>query len=176
MDENTSAVESVTAPAGEEPVLGERIHRLALRDEQNLLLGVIGGAVASLIGAGVWAAITVATQFQIGWMAVGVGVLVGLTLRHLGKGVDPIFGVAGAALSLFGCLLGNLLSVCGFVAAEMGISIFEVVARLNVSVATEMLIGTFSPIDLLFYAIAVYEGYKLSFRPVPGMAAPDAAA
>ena len=28
----------------------------------------------------------------------------------------------------------------------------------------EVMVATFSPIDLLFYAVAVYEGYKLSFR------------
>ncbi len=26
------------------------------------------------------------------------------------------------------------------------------------------MVATFSPIDLLFYGIAVYEGYRLSFR------------
>lgn len=29
-----------------------------------------------------------------------------------------------------------------------------------------VMVATFSPMDLLFYGIAVYEGYKLSFRRV----------
>ena len=28
------------------------------------------------------------------------------------------------------------------------------------------MVATFSPMDLLFYGIAVYEGYKFSFRQV----------
>jgi hypothetical protein len=34
------------------------------------------------------------------------------------------------------------------------------------TVAMELLVATFSPMDLLFYGIAVYEGYHLSFRQV----------
>ena len=47
-----------------------------IRSEQNLMLGTIAGAIAALVGASIWAAITVATEFQIGWMAIGVGIMV----------------------------------------------------------------------------------------------------
>ena len=40
------------------------------RAQQRLFQAVVGGGAAALLGASVWAAITVATQFQIGWMAV----------------------------------------------------------------------------------------------------------
>ena len=55
--------------------------------EQNLPLGVCGGLLAAVLGAAVWAGVTVATGYQIGWMAVGVGFVVGFTVRLLGKGV-----------------------------------------------------------------------------------------
>ena len=32
------------------------------------------------------------------------------------------------------------------------------------AIAKEIMVATFSPMDLLFYGIAVYEGYRLSFR------------
>ncbi|MEE9230157.1 MAG: hypothetical protein V3U86_05575, partial [Acidobacteriota bacterium] len=67
-----------------------------LRADQNLVAGVLAGAAGAVAGAGLWAAVTVFTGFQIGWMAVGVGFLVGYLVRLAGKGIDKSFGVAGA--------------------------------------------------------------------------------
>ncbi len=137
-----------------------------LRSEQNLGLGIAAGAVAAVIGAATWAVVTVVTHYQIGWMAVGVGFLVGFAIRAFGKGMDRAFGIVGAGLALFGCLFGNLLAVCGMVAQQEGLSFLSVFSSLDMQVVQEMMIATFSPLDLLFYGIAVYEGYKLSFRQV----------
>ena len=53
--------------------------------EKKLLLGGLAGLAAAIIGAIIWAVVTVTAKYQIGWMAVGVGVLVGFALR-IGKG------------------------------------------------------------------------------------------
>jgi len=137
-----------------------------LRDQQNLGIGILAGSVAAIVGAGLWALVTVMTGYQIGWMAVGVGVLVGLALRKLGKGIDKTFGIAGAGLALLGCVLGNLLAVCRFVAVQEAIPFLQVLGRLTPGAAVELLKVTFSPMDILFYGLAVYEGYKLAFRQV----------
>ena len=135
-----------------------------LESEQNLLLGIVAGAVASLAGAGVWAGVTVATGYQMGFMAIGIGFLVGFGVRALGKGVTNIFGIVGAALSLLGCALGNLLAVSAMVAAEEGVPFMSLIAQLNPALVQELMVAFFSPMDLLFYGIAVYYGYKLAFR------------
>jgi len=135
-----------------------------LRSEQNLGAGVGAGVVAALLGAVLWAVLTVLTGYQIGWMAVGIGFLVGLAVRYFGKGVDTSFAVVGAVLSLAGCVLGNVLSVYGFASKELGIPLSEVFGRIEPGVLFQILKDTFSPIDLLFYGIAVYEGWKLSQR------------
>ena len=134
------------------------------RSQQNLALGAVGGVGAALIGAGLWAWITVLTGYQIGWMAVGVGFLVGYSIRLLGKGVDTVFGIIGAVLALLGCVLGNLLGVFGFIAADVGIPYFELLFQIKPSAIPQLVVDTFHPMDLLFYGIAVYEGYRLSFR------------
>ena len=137
------------------------------RSEQNLTGGVLAGSAGALVGAAIWAVITVLTDYQIGWMAVGVGFLVGIAIRTIGKGIDTVFGVVGAAMAIFGCLLGNLFTVCYFVSIAEKMDFFEVFSRLNLTIIANLLKATFSPMDLLFYAIAVYEGYKLSFRKIP---------
>lgn len=136
--------------------------------EQSLPLAVLGGFVAALIGAGIWAAVTITTKYQIGWMAVGVGFLVGYTVRFLGKGVSSSYGIVGAAFALIGCLLGNLMSACGFLAEETSGSFMQVFlgSLQQPALAMELLQATFNPMDLLFYGIAVYEGHKFSFRPI----------
>ncbi|HKC15927.1 MAG TPA: hypothetical protein VKC11_04395 [Steroidobacteraceae bacterium] len=134
----------------------------------NLTLAVLAGLAAAIAGAVIWAVITVSTKYQIGFMAIGVGFLVGWTVRSAGKGGAMSFSLIGGALALFGCLLGNLLSACGFLAAEQGMPLMTIVVRAlsNPSLAVELLRATFNPMDLLFYAIAVYEGFTLARRPI----------
>ena len=84
--------------------------RQRLETEQNLPLGVVAGFIAAILGAGVWAAITVATNYQIGFMAIAIGLLVGYAVRTFGKGITSAFGVAGAILSL----LGGAIPKCGY--------------------------------------------------------------
>jgi hypothetical protein len=126
----------------------------------------VAGVIGAAVGACVWALITVLTQFQIGWMAVGVGFLVGIAIRTFGKGIDKPFGIIGAVLALLGCGAGNLLAVCGIIAAEQDMEFFEVLSNLDLTIVQQLMVATFSPMDLLFYGIAVYEGYNLAFRRV----------
>jgi hypothetical protein len=135
-----------------------------LKANQNLLFGIIGGVIAAAIGASIWAMITAATNFQIGWMAVGVGFLVGFAVRICGKGMDTTFGILGGVLSLLGCLAGNLFTVCIVVSRHQGIPVLDLLSGLNPEITVRLMTATFSPMDLLFYGIAVYEGYRFSFR------------
>jgi len=63
-------------------------------------------------------------------------------------------------------LLGNLLSVCAIIAQQEGLPLSVVLTQLNPAAIPELLALTFHPMDLLFCGIAVYEGYRLSFRQV----------
>ncbi|WP_236032991.1 hypothetical protein [Algoriphagus pacificus] len=135
-----------------------------LRMEQNFPLAVLGGIVAGIIGAVLWGIITVATNFQIGYMAIAIGAGVGFTIRFLGKGVDQSFGYAGGAIALLSCVLGNFLSILGFVANQEELNYIETLIYFDYSYTFILMQETFEIIDLLFYGIAAYEGYKFSFR------------
>ncbi len=131
-------------------------------DDQNLPMGLMAGLAAAAVGAGAWTLVTVVTGYQIGWMAVGIGFLVGWAVRLAGKGMTTKFGVLGAALALGGCLVGNLLTGCVVTSRHVGMSMTSVVAGLTPAVVVEMMAAMFSPMDLLFYALAIYEGYRFS--------------
>ena len=134
----------------------------AVHDRQNLPLALVAGAVAALVGAGIWAGITAATNYQIGFMAVGVGFLVGLAVRKAGRGIEPRFGVVGAVFSLLGCLAGNVLTVYIVVAKNGGVPFLEALS-IPIGTVLSAVKDNTTPIDFLFYAIAVYEGYRFSF-------------
>ncbi|MBC8489653.1 MAG: hypothetical protein H8D45_26845 [Bacteroidetes bacterium] len=137
-----------------------------LRLDQNLPFGIIAGFIAAIIGAVIWGIITVSTGFQIGYMALAIGALVGITIRITGKGIDQIFGFWGAGIALFGVVLGNFLSIIGFIANAEGLGYFETLTLLDYNYVPELMAETFSIIDLVFYGIAIYEGYRFSFRQV----------
>jgi hypothetical protein len=137
-----------------------------LRMEQNLPLATIAGLGAALIGAILWAVITVTTKFQIGYMAVAIGLMVGFSVRFAGKGIDQPFGIVGAVLAFLGCVLGNWLSTVGFIADAESVSYMDVLLGIDYALFPEIMAETFSPMDILFYGLAIYEGYKFSFREV----------
>ncbi len=137
-----------------------------LRVDQNLPKALIAGIIASLASAILWAVISVSSGYQIGYMAIAVGAVVGFTIRIAGKGIDKIFGYWGAALALFGCVLGNLLMIVGSIGNEFSIGYWEVFSSLKLGDIFNIMKETFDFMDLLFYGLAIYEGYKFSFRKI----------
>jgi hypothetical protein len=132
----------------------------------NVLLGILAGSVAALIGAVIWAVITAATGFQIGFMAIGVGLLAGMGVRIGGQGSGALYSFIGAALALFGCLAGNLFAGCFAVAEYLTRDAGQTVSFLDVLLTPAMwpviMEATFSPMDILFYLIAIYEGWRFA--------------
>ncbi len=134
---------------------------------QNFSYAVIGGLFLSVLCSVIWAVITVATEMQIGFMAIGVGIIVGHGVKFFGAGFETRFGVLGASLAFLGCFLGNFLSQIGFFINESGMTFIEVLAYLDFSTIDLIMRDSFSGMDIFFYIFAIYEGYKFSFRPIP---------
>lgn len=99
-------------------------------------------------------------------MAVGVGYLVGVGMRTMGKGIDSIFGYVGAILALFGCLLGDFLGLIHYIAQEADTSYTQMLATIDYSLVPELIWQTGDFKTLIFYALAIYEGYHFAFRKV----------
>jgi len=154
-------------PSGTEQSIEE------LRGRQSRSIAVAGGLLAAAVGAMLWAVVTTATNLHIAWMAVPVGLLVSGVVRVLGRGLDKTFGYLGVALVAFACLLGSHLTNCMFIARETGLAATSVLTQVNPAAILRLMIGTLHPLDILFYGLALYEGYRLSFRRIPrGNAAP----
>ena len=130
--------------------------------ESNLLMGLISGGIAMLLGAVIWGAVTYFTEYQIGWMAIGVGFLVGIAVKFFGRGKTAVFGISSAVLALIGCVLGNLIFYAGFIAREEGASFFEVFFFFLFTPAAliELFSVAFEFMDVLFYGLAAWVGFS----------------
>ena len=95
-------------------------------------------------------------------MAIGVGFLVGFAMRQ-GKGIRPIFGIIGAALALISCVMGDFFSIVGLVAKEYEVSFMDVLFDASYGEVMSVVIENMASMTIVFYGIALYEGYKLSF-------------
>jgi hypothetical protein len=151
-------------PKYDEEAMGKYLEEL--RKEQNLLAGTAVATAGMVAGAILWAAVTYATKFQIGFMAIGIGILVGGSMRKFGKGIDNSFAYMGAILSFLGCALGNWLTMCVAISDAMHTSFLAALVglALNPGVSLEVMSKGFDVMDVVFYGIAVWEGYKLSYR------------
>ncbi|MCB1137379.1 MAG: hypothetical protein KDK23_01435 [Leptospiraceae bacterium] len=135
-----------------------------IRAQQSLAGGVAGGLLGAALGAGIWALVTAITHYQIGFIAMVVGILVGFGVRILGKGIDTIYGIIGGALALVGCAGGNLLAVLVSASIQEDMNFLTLLSYITPDVIADIYQETFSPMDLLFYGIAIYEGYRFAFR------------
>ncbi|HRW06366.1 MAG TPA: hypothetical protein P5121_14780 [Caldilineaceae bacterium] len=170
--ENTATAELSTETAETTPQINPAkliFFQQELLRQQNFLSGLIAGVIVAVLAGLVWAAITAMTGFQIGWMAIGIGFVVGFAVQTFGRGITPRYRFLGAGLSLFGCLAGNLMTFAMIYSREEAtVGFFEVMFFFvtTPAAAIEALRLTFSPIDLLFYGLAIYQGYKLSLRTI----------
>ena len=131
---------------------------------ENMPLVVAVGFAAMLAGAILWALVTVITKMELGLMAIVVGFIVGLGIQKARRRPNKNFGILGAVLALIGCLLGNALSFVAFAAQQSGAPFAEVLMTVNPAGLLSIMARNFEAMDLLFYGIAIYEGFKFGSR------------
>ncbi len=168
LDESVKEVPRVNEPIAQEDVALQLSEQAIgkLRLEQNFSKAVLFGVVVGVVGAMLWGLVTVITNYQIGYMAIAIGAGVGVAMRIGGRGIDPIFGFTGAAIAVLSCFIGNFLSIIGFFANEESMGYIETLLQFDYAYFFPLMQETFSGMDLLFYGIAGYEGYKFSFRTI----------
>ncbi len=131
----------------------------------GLSVALAGGVTAALAAALVWALITMATGYHAGWMAMGMGLLIGGAVRTTARGEDRSFGYLSAAVWILGCLLGSFLSVCALLAGQESLSPVYVLTYIcnKPAMIPGMMIGTFYFLDPLFWGVGICAAYRLSF-------------
>jgi hypothetical protein len=137
-----------------------------VRENQNLPLAIICGAAAALGGAFLWGFIAAALARHVYVFALGLGALVGLTVRRFGQGFDRVFGVAGGLLAAGGCVAGLVLTVVILASRELGFPVLDVLGRLGFGAYKSIWVQTVQPVHIIFYIIAIYEGYRFAIKRI----------
>jgi len=127
----------------------------------NIALGVVTAVVVALVTAGVYGAIVGATEYEIGYAAIGVGFLVGFASGKVG-GSHPALPVISAVLSLGAVYLGQLIGVAMLAADITGLSATEMFFE-HFDLLTEGWKETADAMTFLFFgigAVAAFSGAK----------------
>lgn len=124
----------------------------------NLVMGLVVAVVAALITAGVYGAIVGATEYEIGYAAVGVGFLIGFAAGRIG-GASPILPVVSAVLSLGAVYLGQLIGIAIIGADDLGVSATSLFVE-HFDMLTEGWSETADPMTFLFLGIGAFAAFS----------------
>lgn len=135
-----------------------------LISEQNFSAAVVVGAVAALLAA---ATFTVAIwAFSYGFAAAGVGIVVGLSMGLVGRGISMKFAVVAAVYAITGCVLGNLFRVITELAQATTTSPIDVLLNNSLSALAERSVNNVSFVDLVYWLVAVFCAVFFAKRPL----------
>jgi hypothetical protein len=98
----------------------------------------------------------------------GIGLLVGLGVRLLGRGVSPVYGIIGAVWTLLAIIAGMILILTNLAAQETGLTFFEMLSVLfdEPAVLLQVFLSALTIFGLLSYLLAIYIGYRAALRPI----------
>lgn len=146
----------------------QRNYELAekLISEQDFAAAVIAGALATLLAAAAYGIIVETWPFSYGFAFAGVGIVVGLSMGFLGRGISTKFAVVAAVYTIAGCLLGNLfMNVINLMQAT-ATSPIDVLRSKSLSALADWSVSDLSLIHLVYWFIAVVCAVFLAKRPL----------
>ncbi len=137
------------------------------RTNQHLPMAVLAGSIGAFLGALAWLGLTAFTSFQVGWMAIAIGVGIGGIVRVAGKGIDRDFGLIAAILALVGSGAGTLLSACWMLAVQSEQTAFmDLLFSLTPGLIGQLYAGMLSPMNMAYYGAAAIAAYWLGIRRI----------
>ena len=137
---------------------------ISFQNNQKFLQALLASIFVGFTGAIIWALITYFTERQFGLIAIAIGAGIGITINYTGNGFEQKFAYLGAIIAFLSCLLGNFLALVGFAAKESEMTLLQVFGAIDFSKVADIMNSTFGIMDLIFYALAVYEGYRFATK------------
>lgn len=141
-----------------------------MEEKQGVKIGmpIIGGLIAAILGGVVWAAVAAMTEYEVGLIAILIGVLCGYAVvLFSNKQIATVHKIIAVVFSLIGILLGKYLTVVYFTA-----QLYTDMSMMNLVFNGEMISAfaeTFTeyfsePIDLLFVILAIVSAWQIPGR------------
>ncbi|GAB7103865.1 hypothetical protein JCM4814A_21790 [Streptomyces phaeofaciens JCM 4814] len=124
----------------------------------NVVLGILTAVVVALVTAGVYGGIVGATEYEIGYAAVGVGFLVGFAAGKVGGG-NPALPIVSAVLALGAVYLGQIIGIGLIMADIAGVSATTVFTE-HFGVITEGWSDEADPLTFVFLAVGAFAAFS----------------
>lgn len=93
---------------------------------QSLRNAITAGLIVFVVFCLAWIAISSLTGRVFPWMTVVLGFLLGIAIRHAGRGVDWRFPVLAGVFAMVGSVLSNVVLAASTTAAEFGTGTFDI--------------------------------------------------
>lgn len=135
----------------------------SIKEKAHPNLGILLGIAMGILGAFVWAAITIITGYNIGFVAIGVGFLVSLGFTKAGKDTNAIYGVIAGVIALLSIFLGEAMINIYYVATYYEVGIIDALLNIDYNVLLEIIFEGFDVKSVIFYFIAVSAAFKGSY-------------
>ena len=126
-----------------------------LLPQQNFQNAVIFGIAATLAGAIIWALVAAAAGYVVSFVPVALGAFVGSAIRVFGKGLAWKFVVLAAALTIVGCIMGNVMAVILIEWISYNIPISEILRGITAESLIGFLIVEYQLIDAVAWVVAI---------------------
>jgi hypothetical protein len=135
-------------------------------ERDRVARAVVLGVLVALAGAAIWVAIGAATRHEIGFVAVGVGFLVSVSMSRV-RAASSRLPLVAAAIALVAVVVGDLVLDVVLQAQYENVGFGDAFSATvtDLSLAKDIFTAYFSPIDLLFWLLAAsvaYSGVKAS--------------
>ncbi|MCY0917534.1 hypothetical protein OS965_04985 [Streptomyces sp. H27-G5] len=124
----------------------------------NVGLGILAAVVAALVAAGAYGGIMNAIDRQVGYAAVGVGLLVGLAAGKVG-GRNPALPVVSAILSIGAVYLGQLFFIALALADYAHIGVADVLSDPGIGGLNDIWKESAEAMDYLFLGIGGFVAF-----------------
>ncbi len=128
----------------------------------DILMASIAGLLAAGLGAVAYALYPFIFGMQSDWLAIGVGVLVGMAVSLFGNGRKGVLGIIGAFLSLGSCMTGDVLSAAAVYSFQNKVPFFQILGSLNFFSIIALFQQTADFERIMLYAIAIIIAFALS--------------
>lgn len=145
----------------------QRNYELAekLLSEQKFGVAVIAGFVAMILSAGIYGIVkSLSEGLYYSVLAAGIGIVIGVTMQFLGRGIEGKFALVASVFAILGCMLGNMFAVVMHVARRIVVSPFDVLLTTEISELYEWMFTNLRFADLMFWAIGIGSAAYFSRR------------
>ncbi|MGG0824946.1 hypothetical protein ABE099_18940 [Paenibacillus turicensis] len=131
-----------------------------MNEQKNYVIPLVGAFLGILLSGAIWGGIAIATEYEVGYVALATGALTGYLVAIFAKKnvnfVHQLYAVVG---SILGILFGKYVVISYSYNQINDIGYFDDVIW---AVYKELIIGSLKPMDYLFFVLAIVTAWQFT--------------